>query len=77
MPIFYFNVRGDGFEAPDLAGRECRDSGAARAEAERLAAELVESALVSGEMPPDAVVEVDDQNLRPLLTLPLTPGEPS
>ncbi|HEY0112154.1 MAG TPA: hypothetical protein VGB59_03270 [Allosphingosinicella sp.] len=71
MPLFYFNVRGDGFEQPDLTGRECPDSAAARAEAERLAAELVETALVAGEIPSDAVVEVDDEEMRPLLALPL------
>ena len=73
MPLFYFNVRSDGFDLPDLAGRELDDSAAARAEAERLAAELVETALVSGEVPPDAVVEVDDEELRPVLALPLVP----
>ena len=71
MPTFYFNVRGAGFELPDLTGRECADIEAARAEAERLAAELVETALVAGELPPDATVEVDDAELRPLLALPL------
>ncbi len=73
MPIFYFNLRGEGFELPDLTGRELSCAAAARAEAERLAAELVETALVSGEAPPDAVVEVDDEELRPVLALPLQP----
>jgi hypothetical protein len=48
------------------------DAAAARAEAERLAAELIETALVSGEMPPDAYVEVDDEEMRPVLSLPLS-----
>jgi hypothetical protein len=73
MPIFYFNLRGEDFELPDLTGQELADCAAARAEAERLAAELVETALVSGEVPPDAVVEVDDEELRPVLALPLQP----
>ena len=76
MPLFYFNVRGDGYEVPDLAGRECADLEAARAEAERLAAELVETALVAGEVPPDATVEVDDEELRPVLALPLNEEGP-
>jgi len=73
MPTFYFNVRGDDFDLPDLAGRECADTAQARAEAERLAADLVETALVAGELPLDAVVEVDDEELRPVLALPLAP----
>ena len=74
MPIYYFTLRGENFELPDLAGKSLTDDAAARAEAERLAAELVESALVSGTLPPDAVVEVDDEEMRPVLALPLNPG---
>lgn len=71
MPHYYFNLRGEGFEVPDLAGRLCADEAAARDEAERMAAELVEAALVAGESPPEATVEVDDEALRPVLTLPI------
>jgi hypothetical protein len=71
MPTYYFHLRGEGFEVPDLAGRECADDSAARAEAERLAAEIIENALISGEPPLAATVEVDDEELRPLLALPL------
>jgi hypothetical protein len=71
MPTFYFNVRGEAFESPDLAGRECSDPAAARAEAERLAAELVETAIASGALPPDATIEVDDEEMRPVLALPV------
>ncbi|MEO7828087.1 MAG: hypothetical protein ABIR60_13195 [Allosphingosinicella sp.] len=74
MPTYYFNVRGEDFELPDLAGRSLGDDSAARAEAERLAAELVESALIAGVVPPDAIVEVDDEQMRPLLALPLNPA---
>lgn len=75
MPTYYFSLRGENFELPDLAGRSLSDDSAARAEAERLAAELVEQALVSGAMPPDAVVEVGDEQMRPVLALPLNPVE--
>lgn len=75
MPTYYFNLRGPDFELPDLAGKSLSDDGEARAEAERLAAELVESALTSGHLPPDAVVEVDDEQMRPVLALPLNPAE--
>ena len=71
MPTYYFNVRGDDFELPDLAGKTLNDDAAARAEAERLAAELVETALVAGTVPPRAIVEVDDEEMRPVLALPL------
>ncbi len=74
MPTYYFNVRGENFERPDLAGKSLGDDAAARAEAERLAAELVESASISGRPPPDAVVEVDDEQMRPILALPLKPA---
>ena len=72
MPIYYFTLRGESFELPDLAGKSLPDDAAARAEAERLAAELVETALAAGTVPPDAVVEVDDEEMRPLLALPLS-----
>jgi hypothetical protein len=71
MPTYYFHLRGQDYEVPDLAGRECPDDIAARAEAERLAAELVETALVAGERPPPVTVEVADEELRPVLALPL------
>ena len=75
MPTYYFTLRGEGFESPDLAGKALADDAAARAEAERLAAELVETALVAGALPPDAVVEVDDEDMRPVLALPLNASE--
>jgi len=75
MPTYYFNLRGEDFELPDLAGKHLSNDSAARAEAERLAAELVESALISGAVPPDAVLEVDDEQMRPVLALPLNPAE--
>jgi hypothetical protein len=75
MPTYYFNLRGENFELPDLAGKRLSDDAAARKEAERLAAELVESALISGTLPPDAIVEVDDEQMRPVLALPLNPAE--
>lgn len=75
MPTYYFNLRGEDFEHPDLAGKSLADDAAARAEAERLAAELIESALISGNLPPHAVVEVDDEQMRPVLALPLNPSE--
>jgi hypothetical protein len=74
MPAYFFHVRGDRFDLPDLTGRECDSPEAARAEAERLAAELRETFLLSGNLPADATVEVDDEAQRPLLALPINVG---
>jgi hypothetical protein len=71
MPIFYFNLRGEGLDQPDLTGRDLPDEAAARAEAERLAEELIETARAAGLRPPEATIEVDDEELRPVLALPL------
>ena len=71
VPIYYFNVRGAGFDMPDTAGRLCADPAAARREAELMAADLVSTALAVGEAPLDAVIEVDDEEQRPVLALPL------
>jgi hypothetical protein len=72
VPIYYFNVRGEGFEVPDIAGRLCADLAAAREEAERMAEDLVATALAAGALPLDAVIEVDDEEQRPVLALPLS-----
>lgn len=74
VPIYYFNVRGRGLEVPDTAGRLCDDDAAARREAERMAADLVDAARAAGEPPLDAVIEVDDEEQRPVLALPLRPA---
>jgi hypothetical protein len=74
IPTYYFQHRGNGFEAPDLAGRYRAAAIAARAGAERLAAEL--AILSQGATRPGATLEVDDPDLRPLLVLPLGEGRP-
>lgn len=71
MPAYFFHVRGANFDTPDLIGRECDGPEAARSEAERMAAELLESALLAGNPPPDAIIEVDDEMQRPILALPI------
>jgi hypothetical protein len=75
VPIYYFNVRGDGLDVPDMAGRHCADSATAWREAERMAMDLVDTALSSGALPPDSVIEVDDEEQRPVLALPLRQGK--
>jgi hypothetical protein len=71
VPIYYFNVRGDGVEVPDTAGRLCADAADARREAELMAEDLVVTALAAGALPLDAAIEVDDEEQRPVLALPL------
>ena len=71
MPVYYFHLRGDGHELPDLSGQTLADEAAARAEAERLVAELIETARIAGNAPPDEIVEVLDPDLRPLIAIPL------
>jgi hypothetical protein len=71
MPTYYFHFRGDRFDLPDLIGRQCDGVEAARAEAELMAAEMLETALLSGRLPPDATIEVDDEEQRPVLALPI------
>ena len=74
MPTYFFNVRGSGMDVPDLTGRLCENDVAARAEAERLAVELAETARAAGVPAPDATIEVDDEALRPLLVIPMGAG---
>ena len=71
MPTYYFHLRGDGHEIPDLTGQALPDEGAARAEAERLAADLVETARLTGAPAPDGIIELLDPDLRPLMAIPL------
>jgi hypothetical protein len=71
MPLFYFNVDGETYHWTDVVGRSCRDVNAARDEARRLAAELVSSSLLAGQAPEDALIEVEDQNMRPVLEMRL------
>ena len=71
MPLFYFNVDGGTYHWTDVVGKSCSDIGAARAEARRLAGEMVASSLLAGRLPDDATIEVEDQNLRPVLEMKL------
>ena len=71
MPTYFFHVRGASFDTPDLVGRQCDGPEAARSEAERMAAELLENARRAGTPPPEAVIEVDDESQRPILALPV------
>ena len=71
MPRFYFHVYGPGFDAPDLVGKDCATLECAHKAAHRLAGDLVTTSLVSGKVPAASVIDVEDENLRPVLSLPL------
>ena len=71
MPIFYFNVDGGSYHWTDIVGRRCHDVAAVRREARRIAGEMITSSLLEGKLPDDAIIEVEDENLRPVLELPL------
>ncbi len=71
MPLFYFNVDGGTYHWTDVVGKPCKDVAAARAEARQIAAEMVASCLFAGRVPDDATIEVEDQNLRPILEMKL------
>lgn len=76
MPTFYIHVHGGDFEAIDLVGRDLSCSEAARAEAVRAARELLADDLTHGKVPPREWIEVEDQDHRPVMTLPLSQVAP-
>ena len=71
MPRFYFNVNGDDFHWTDVVGRHCADLAAARREAAAIAGEMITSSLMAGRLPEDAMIEVEDEGMRPVLEMRL------
>ena len=70
--MFYFNVNGDSFHCTDLVGTNCRDVGAAHREAHRIAAEMITASLIDGRVPEDAIIKVEDEDMRPVLEMRLS-----
>ena len=70
MPRYYFHIRGGPEAAEDLLGTELPDNPAARTYAERLARDLSAEEVVEGEPATEARLEVEDEERRPLFTLP-------
>jgi hypothetical protein len=68
---YFFNFEGDGTSAPDLIGQELVDDEAAKAEAERLAADVRISPTVEGGQPAFEWVEVIDEYQRAVARLPV------
>ena len=71
MPRYYFNLCCDRFEATDVVGEHCRDALAARFQAMRAAREVVRKQLVSGDVPQQGWIQVEDEQHRPVLRVPL------
>ncbi len=72
MPKYYFNIRSEAFETTDLVGEECSTLSAVRGEALRCASDLVLNDLLNGRVPQQGWIEVEDEEHRPVLTLPLS-----
>jgi hypothetical protein len=71
VPRYYFNVRCDRFEATDVVGEYCRGPSAARFEAMRAARDIVRKQLLSDEGPQRGWIEVEDEQHRPVMRVPL------
>ena len=71
MPLYYFNIRCDAFDADDVEGEECRDIEAARSGALAAAGELIRRELFRGAIPRSGWIEIEDERRRPVLRLPL------
>lgn len=72
MPIFYFNVRCDDFETTDLVGENCSSPESVRREALSTARDLILNDLLSGRVPHQGWVEVEDADHRAVMMLPLS-----
>jgi hypothetical protein len=70
MPRYYFNVCSDEFEETDLVGQHCPDDVTALREALKAASAVVEKQLFRNQVA-DAWIEVEDEDHRTVLTLPL------
>jgi len=70
VPRYYFNIRLDESETTDLVGRECPNDVAALSEALKEAGQLVRNQLFFNKVE-DGWVEVEDENQREILRLPL------
>ena len=71
MPTFYFNVRSDEFDATDLVGEYCRSAKEVRRQALRAAQSIVQQELMNGGMLGDGWIDVEDEEHRPVLSIPL------
>jgi hypothetical protein len=71
MPLYFFDIRCDAFDAEDVEGEECTDIGAARAGALRAAGELIRHELARGGLPVSGWIDIADARRRTIMSLPL------
>ena len=71
VPRYYFNVCCDRFEATDVIGEHCRDRTAAHAWALRTARAIVRQQLETEDLPQRGWIEVEDEQHRAVLRVPL------
>jgi hypothetical protein len=71
MPRYYFNVCSDSSEITDLVGETCADDIAALSHAFRTASAVARGRLDANEISLAGWVDVEDEQHRPVLRLPL------
>ena len=72
MPLYYFNIHCEEFETTDLVGESCDTFEQVRSGAIRAARDLVLQDLLSGRVPHQGWIEVEDEDHRAVLSLPLS-----
>jgi hypothetical protein len=70
VPRYYFNICSDEFEEADMVGEHCANDVEALKEALRQASSVVEQQLFFNKVM-DAWIEVEDENHREVMRLPL------
>jgi hypothetical protein len=71
MPLYFFNIRGDGFDETDLIGKRCKNDVAALSEAMLVASGVVHQRLADLQVAHYGEIEVEDEGHRTVLCLPL------
>jgi hypothetical protein len=71
VPRFFINIRCSDYQVDDLVGGECADLDQLREQAEQTARALVRATKLRGGSPEEGWIEVEDEDHRPLLVLPL------
>jgi hypothetical protein len=72
MPHYYFNLCCEDYETTDLVGEMCPGVEAARREALRTAREIIRDDLLLGRTLHRGWIEVEDEEHRAVLRLPLS-----
>jgi hypothetical protein len=71
MRRYFFNIRGEGYEETDLVGKKCSSEVAALGEAMAIASNIVHDRMAVLHVAHPGMIEVEDEQHRTVLTLPL------